>query len=112
METPNTRADLRSPATAIPVYLANIEKIFLGYAANVSRSGALLKTYIPSDTGTEYDLEFSLPGTNFTINCRSRIVWRHSNPTEEGPCREGHQFVHIDTYLADKIENWVKEQLR
>ena len=90
------------PSTQV-VFTAGDER-FLGFARNVSRTGIFVHTVRPCREGEEYTIEFTIPDTNTSVKCRTRVAWC-KNPTwiKDGISSEGLAFIDIDPMAADRL---------
>jgi Tfp pilus assembly protein PilZ len=85
---------------------------FYGYAKNISRSGVFIHTVKQKEVGDEFNIELTIPKTDITVKCRSKVVWNRSIASKgaHGLCM-GLKFSDIEPSLASKIDNWVAMQL-
>lgn len=107
------RRDPRSPILATQVRMGEEWEYFYGYAKNISRSGLFVYTVRPLNVGDEFKIEFTVPGTEISVNCAARVVWERSyhQADTHGP-RMGIKFSNIDPQTADRLDQWIASQLK
>lgn len=83
---PSTRHVLPHPLRVERVPSQDSPPHLLGFAQNVSRSGAFLQCLLPPPVGTQLTLRFRLPGGDRAIvsGC-ARVVWSRAHVGRPGP---------------------------
>ena len=105
------RVHTRSHVLVTRAKIGDERKYFFGYARDVSRSGVFVKIAIPKNPGEEFQVEFTLPGADFTIKCRAQVMWsRGVSDTDIKEPGMGMRFIDLDPLIQDKIEEWVQRQ--
>ena len=107
----NKRKNLRAPILTLRVKLDDGQKVFFGYAKNISATGMFIASVNPKQPGQRYQVEIPLPAPiNQTIQCACEVVWnRHydrKSPYEPGM---GLKFVGLSEEIAVEIDRWVHE---
>jgi uncharacterized protein (TIGR02266 family) len=88
------------------------DKIFVGYAENISRSGLFLSAANPPAVGSTFPVEFVLPDNRTLVQCTCRVVWQHRYTTSGRPSvGVGVEFLDLDTLKRSLIDQWVKRRL-
>lgn len=88
------------------------DKIFVGYAENISRSGLFLSAANPPAVGATFPVEFVLPDNRTLVQCTCRVVWQHRYTTSGRPSvGVGVEFLDLDTLKRTLIDQWVKRKL-
>jgi uncharacterized protein (TIGR02266 family) len=81
-------------------------EVFFGYAQNISRSGLFIGTTKQRPVGTEYEIQFRLPGLARDFRCMSRVVWvRPFRPSI--PPGFGLEFLGLSEEDKNLIDEWV-----
>lgn len=100
----NTRADLRFPVPPMVVSILKEKTNFLGVGLNLSRSGMFFQTLQPVDVGEVFQIKFTLPKTDTTVTCKSKVAWRESvDSFRKHSTYAGLQFVEIDPGAAQYL---------
>ena len=107
----NKRKNLRSPILTLRVKLDDGQKVFFGYAKNISSTGMFISSVNPKDPGQAYQVEIPLPAPiHKTVQCTCQIVWKRQFekkcPYDPGM---GLKFVDLTDEVASDIEKWVFE---
>ena len=107
----NKRKNLRSPILTLRVKLDDGQKVFFGYAKNISSTGMFISSVNPKDPGQAYQVEIPLPAPiHKTVQCTCEVIWKRQFekkcPYEPGM---GLRFVDMNTETASAIERWVLE---
>ena len=107
----NKRKNLRSPILTLRVKLDDGQKVFFGYAKNISSTGMFISSVNPKDPGQAYQVEIPLPAPiHKTIQCTCEVIWKRQFekkcPYEPGM---GLRFVDMNAETASAIERWVLE---
>lgn len=88
------------------------DKIFVGYAENISRSGLFLSASNPPAVGTTFPVEFVLPDNRTLVQCTCRVVWQHRYTSSGRPSvGVGVEFIDLDGLKRSLIDQWVKRKL-
>jgi len=86
------------------------DKVFFGYAKNISKSGLFIATVNPHDPGSRFQIEVPLPEPlGVSVQCEAEVVWKR-HYTRGGPYEPGMglKFLDISTELSGSIDDWVK----
>ena len=107
----NKRKNLRSPILTLRVKLDDGQKVFFGYAKNISATGMFISSVNPKDPGQAYQVEIPLPAPIYrTVQCTCEVIWKRQFekkcPYEPGM---GLKFVDLPNDVATDIERWVSE---
>ena len=98
------RADFRFPVSPMVVSFNKEQNRFFGVGLNISRSGMFFQTPEHMDVGEVFQVKFTLPKTNTTVTCRSKVVWcRSFNSMRRGSTHAGLQFVDIEPGVAEYL---------
>ncbi len=107
---PDRRKSLRNHLLVLRVKGNTGERVFFGYAKNISRGGMFIASVNPRKVGEEFTIEFTLPREKEVIRCRCVVVWSRSyhpkSPYEPGM---GVKFIDLDDSIRDMIDEWVRE---
>jgi uncharacterized protein (TIGR02266 family) len=88
------------------------DKIFVGYAENISRSGLFLSASNPPAVGSTFPVEFVLPDNRTLVQCTCRVVWQHRYTSSGRPSvGVGVEFLDLDGLKRSLIDQWVKRKL-
>jgi uncharacterized protein (TIGR02266 family) len=105
------RTNLRGTILVTQVKMGDERRYFFGYAKNISRSGIYIQTVSPKNVGDKFNIEFIVPKTDIFVKCICEVVWSRpyskSGNVEPGM---GLNFVELDPSVADRIEDWVRNQ--
>ena len=107
----NKRKNLRSPILTLRVKLDDGQKVFFGYAKNISATGMFIASVNPKQPGQNYQVEIPLPAPiHKTIQCNCEVIWMRQFekkcPFEPGM---GLKFVDLSSEVAADIDRWVLE---
>ncbi|PLX98198.1 MAG: pilus assembly protein PilZ [Desulfuromonas sp.] len=107
----NKRKNLRAPILTLRVKLDDGQKVFFGYAKNISASGMFIASVNPKDPGQVYQVEIPLPAPIYkTIQCTCEVIWnRHYDRKCQHEPGMGLQFIDLTADVADDIDRWVAE---
>lgn len=110
----NKRHATRSPLIVEKIPCGDGRKTLFGYAKNISRGGLFIATVKPREPGEEFMIELTLPTKpHHTIRCRCEVVWkRHFRRKSSHEPGMGLRFLDIADADADKVDEWVTEQIR
>jgi len=98
-------------AIHVKVRFGDQDDLLTDYTVNLSSGGLFLTSPQPLPRHTLLDIEFSLPETGETINCKARIAWVNdtSNPTKPDlPAGMGLQFVDIAESEIRIIQSYIE----
>jgi len=102
----------RAPVMVLEVRGKSYDRIFVGYAENISRSGLFLSAANPPAVGSTFPVEFVLPDNRTLVQCTCRVVWQHRYTTSGRPSvGVGVEFLDLDTLKRSLIDQWVKRKL-
>jgi uncharacterized protein (TIGR02266 family) len=88
------------------------DRIFVGYAENISRSGLFFSAANPPAVGSTFPVEFVLPDNRTMVQCTCRVVWQHRYNTSGRPSvGVGVEFVDLDGLKRTLIDQWVKRKI-
>jgi len=88
------------------------DRIFVGDAENISRSGLFLSAANPPAVGSTFPVEFVLPDNRTSVQCTCRVVWQHRYTTSGRPSvGVGVEFIDLDVAKRALIDQWVKRKL-
>jgi uncharacterized protein (TIGR02266 family) len=107
------RKNLRSPLLILKVKIDDGDKVFFGYAKNISKSGLFISTVNPQEPGSLFKIEVPLPEPlNSSVQCEAEVVWKR-HYTRGGPYEPGMglRFLDISDEVADSIDEWIKSSL-
>ena len=107
------RKNLRSPLLILKVKLDDGDKVFFGYAKNISKSGLFIATVNPHEPGSRFRIEVPLPepmGTS--VQCEAEVVWKR-HYTRGGPYEPGMglRFIDLQAGVAELIDDWIKSSI-
>jgi uncharacterized protein (TIGR02266 family) len=80
-----------------------------GWARNVSRGGMFVEADTALEPDSEFQVEFTMPGTSILVQPTARVVWRRPAGHERGPGM-GLQFLKLDRDAAQWLEQYVYER--
>jgi len=105
------RKGRRAPLMVLEVKGKHFEKVFVGYAENVSPGGLFLSAAQPMKVGDRFPVEFVLPDNVTTIRCLCEVVWKRRYDSK-GTVTEGMgiRFVDLDQTKRKAITDWVKRE--
>jgi uncharacterized protein (TIGR02266 family) len=89
------------------------DKIFVGYAENISRSGLFFSAANPPAVGATFPVEFVMPDNRTMVQCTCRVIWRRQYETSGRPSiGVGVEFLNLDHAKRALIDQWVKRKTR
>ncbi|MBI3607219.1 MAG: PilZ domain-containing protein [Nitrospirae bacterium] len=107
----NRRLSERSPMMVLEIKGKYYDKIFIGYAENISRSGLFFSAANPPAVGATFPVEFVLPDNRTMVQCTCRVVWQHRYDTTGRPSvGVGVEFLDLDQAKRALIDQWVKRR--
>lgn len=74
--------------------------------ANISAGGVALKSPVTLKHGSNFELNFLLPGTSTTIECKANLAW-----TSPGGMA-GLSFIEIHPAIQKELQNWLLARVR
>lgn len=102
----------RAPVMVLEIRGKSYDKIFVGYAENISRSGLFFSAANPPAVGSTFPVEFVLPDNRTVVQCTCRVVWQHRyNTTGRPSVGVGVEFVDLDALKRTLIDQWVKRKV-
>jgi uncharacterized protein (TIGR02266 family) len=102
----------RAPVMVLEIRGKSYDKIFVGYAENISRSGLFFSAANPPAVGSTFPVEFVLPDNRTVVQCTCRVVWQHRyNTTGRPSVGVGVEFVDLDGLKRTLIDQWVKRKV-
>jgi uncharacterized protein (TIGR02266 family) len=102
----------RAPVMVLEVRGKSYDRIFVGYAENLSRSGLFFSAANPPAVGATFPVEFVLPDNRTLVRCTCRVVWQHRYTTSGRPSvGVGVEFLDLDALKRSLIDQWVKRKL-
>jgi len=111
MPDTNKRADFRFPVSPMVVSFNKEQTRFFGVGLNISRSGMFFQTPEHMDVGEVFQVKFTLPKTDTTVTCKSKVVWRECfNSVRKRTTQAGIQFIDIDPSVAEYLGKLVHKQ--
>ncbi len=108
---PDSRRALRVPIMVLKADCSEGQKIFFGYAKNLSKTGMMIGTVNPREPGSQFWVEFSLPEpVNQVARCHCEVVWnrRYSRQHQYDPGM-GLRFLDLPADIAEAIDDWIRE---
>jgi len=105
------RSDFRFTVSPMVVSIDKEQKRFFGVGLNISRSGMFFQTPELMDVGDVFQVKFTLPKTDTTVTCKSKVVWRECfNSVRKRTTQAGIQFIDIDPSVAEYLGKLVHKQ--
>ncbi len=102
------RKSVRSPLLVLEVKGKHYNKIFIGYAKNISKDGLFLDARQSLKPGDQFPVEFVLPDGATKITCICEVVWTKQYSRASGGSRGmGVRFVKMAPSQKRIIEEWV-----
>ena len=99
---------LPSPLLVLEVRGKEYERVFIGYAENLSLGGLMLSTPKRLKPGDRFPVQFVLPDRKSTISCTCEVVWKragHAGATSTGV---GLRFVGIGEAARKVLDQWIR----
>lgn len=69
----------------VELHLASESHFFSGLSGDISEGGVFVSTYRELATGTQVDLEFSLPGSERVLKAKGEVRWHRSSSPDAPP---------------------------
>jgi uncharacterized protein (TIGR02266 family) len=101
---------LPSPLLVLEVKGKGYERIFLGYAENLSLGGLMLSTPKRLKPGDQFPVEFVLPDRKTTVSCTCEVVWKRDNEPGAPPAGVGLRFVGVGPAARKVLDQWVRRE--
>lgn len=102
----------RAPVMVLEIRGKSYDRLFVGYAENLSRSGLFFSAANPPAVGATFPVEFVLPDNRTLVQCTCRVVWQHRYTTSGRPSvGVGVEFLDLDTLKRSLIDQWVTRKL-
>jgi uncharacterized protein (TIGR02266 family) len=101
---------LPSPLLVLEVKGKGYERIFLGYAENLSLGGLMLSTPKRLKPGDQFPVEFVLPDRKTTVSCTCEVVWRQGHQPGAPPAGVGLRFVGVGSAARKVLDQWVRRE--
>ncbi len=107
---PDKRKDLRNHLLVLRVRGESKNKVFFGYAKNISKGGMFISSVNPRKVGEEFIIEFTLPREKKHIQCRCIVEWSRSyKPKSRNEPGMGVRFLDLENDIKKMIDDWVKD---
>lgn len=108
---PAPRRSLRVPFRVETLTDAWPRPRFLGYAGNVSESGAFVQCTRPRPIGTRLQLRLHVPGTDEGFGCEAEVIWIRPYGGREKPCPGmGVRFLSLDSQIRGELGRFAAER--
>jgi uncharacterized protein (TIGR02266 family) len=101
---------LPSPLLVLEVKGKGYDRIFLGYAENLSLGGLMLSTPKQLKPGDQFPVEFVLPDRKTTVSCTCEVVWKRGNKPGAPPAGVGLRFVGVGPDARKVLDQWVRRE--
>jgi len=101
---------LPSPLLVLEVKGKGYERIFIGYAENLSLGGLMLSTPKRLKPGDQFPVEFVLPDRKTTVSCTCEVVWKRDNQPGSPPTGVGLRFVGVGPAAKKVLDQWVRRE--
>jgi uncharacterized protein (TIGR02266 family) len=101
---------LPSPLLVLEVRGQGYERVFIGYAENLSVGGLMLSTPKQLKSGDRFPVEFVLPDRKTSVRCTCEVVWRRGGHTGKPPGGVGLRFVGINEAARKVLDHWVRRE--
>ena len=75
----------------------------------LSKGGAFVEMGIPPESGSEIEMSFALPGSNYTIRASAMVRWAAS-VRRDGPLGMGLEFLTIEEGERELIQAYIDEE--
>lgn len=110
-EQVNNRSKLRVPILVTHVTARSEGKTFFGYAKNISCTGMFIQSINPKEPGEQFEVEFSLAGTDDILSSNVVVVWNqgYTKGLAKNPPGMGLKFVEMNPGFSAKIAQWVED---
>lgn len=101
---------LPSPLLVLQVKGKGYDRIFLGYAENLSLGGLMMSTPKRLKPGDHFPVEFVLPDRKTTVSCTCEVVWRRGNQPDASPAGVGLRFKGVGPAARKVLDQWVRRE--
>ncbi len=105
---PDRRANPRNPVLVCEARQISGIEVFFGHAMNISSTGMFIVTAKMRAPGSEYEIQFRLPGVDHLFRCHVRVIWarpyRHGSSLSPG---FGLQFVDLPEEDRRRLDEWL-----
>ncbi len=92
------------------VHSGEKKKLFFGYANNLSASGMFIQSINPKPAGTQFKVEFTLPGREEKIECTVEVVWKRDFvPGSRYTPGMGLKFVELDSDYRNLLKRFIEQ---
>ena len=101
---------LPSPLLVLEVRGKDYDRVFIGYAENLSLGGLMLSTPKQLKPGDRFPVQFVLPDRTATVSCTCEVVWKrgsHSGAPSKGV---GLRFVGIGQEARKFLDQWIRRE--
>jgi uncharacterized protein (TIGR02266 family) len=106
----DSRYWLPSPLLVLEVRGQGYERVFIGYAENLSVGGLMLSTPKQLKAGDRFPVEFVLPDRKTSVKCTCEVVWKRRGRSGAPPGGVGLRFVGIDESARKVLDQWVRRE--
>ncbi|MEW6324120.1 MAG: PilZ domain-containing protein [Nitrospirota bacterium] len=100
---------LPSPLLVLEVRGKDYEKVFIGYAENLSLGGLMLSTPKRLKPGDRFPVQFVLPDRTSTVQCTCEVVWRRDSSGAPST-GVGLRFVGIGDEARKVLDQWIRRE--
>ena len=107
------RVSPRFPLMVLEVKGEHGNRVFLGYAENISQGGLFVSGKTPLTVGERFPVEFILPDKKTKVQCTCEVVWKRSygkNDLIAGGM--GIKFVDLNDKIKQVIGGWIHQEKR
>jgi uncharacterized protein (TIGR02266 family) len=101
---------LPSPLLVLEVRGKGYERIFIGYAENLSLGGLMLSTPKRLKPGDQFPVEFVLPDRKTTVSCTCEVVWKRNSQPGTPSAGVGLRFVGVGPAARKVLDQWVRRE--
>lgn len=101
---------LPSPLLVLEVKGKEYEKIFIGYAENLSVGGLMLSTPKGLKPGDRFPVQFVLPDRTSTVQCTCEVVWKRGSEPGGSSTGVGLRFVGIGDDARKVLDQWIRRE--
>jgi len=101
---------LPSPLLVLEVKGKGYDRIFLGYAENLSLGGLMMSTPKRLKPGDQFPVEFVLPDRKTTVSCTCEVVWKRDGQPGSPPTGVGLRFVGVGPAAKKVLDQWVRRE--
>jgi uncharacterized protein (TIGR02266 family) len=101
---------LPSPLLVLEVKGKGYDRIFLGYAENLSLGGLMMSTPKRLKPGDQFPVEFVLPDRKTTVSCTCEVVWKRVGQPGVPQAGVGLRFVGVGPAARKVLDQWVRRE--